>query len=497
MPVRPEKPYIARVFYQLSTRPLPVFAGGIPAADRQPPAAFALAALSDTDRPAGSTTAATLIRLLETNAETVTASTGGRMDDTARHLIQMLLKTYLPSQDNLLMLFSSLRQIRRLPVLQRLLPAQVQAALDELEARTATPTALRQPRQLRQAVLDSGYFLENRLLHAAPGSNQLPASDLKFLLLRLLQTLTGALDKPAPATPSSGLRTTPRTTRAETPAQQTDPVKHTARQQTTEHYVRAPRQRDTQLAALLARTARVAAGTASSGSVATGNFHGGLQPAPGPGQSTTVSGADTSQPAAGKQPAAALKTLHPETAPPLRDTFPVVRHRAHSTDLIYSKDDLLRLLFRQSFAALARMHVAQLSSLPTETDNRPVWIFDLPLITPESTHLFSLRISRDERQDHTAAHDSKTWSVMVSFDLPETGPTQVCIRLTDKHVDMTFRTADQNSKRLFEDNLGLLTDRLTAAGLEVGKLHCVSDASPDKTDYAPPRHASFYVDEEV
>ncbi len=483
MPVRPEKPYIFRVFpaLRLKSAPQPVSA--------VPDAAYPRAAVPQPAPANGitdpDTALAELLRLLGRSLET---DSDTQAPAVVQRLIRLLIRTYLPGQDNLSMLFNTIAQIKRQRPLQQLVPTPVQAVLDRLEAATAGPARLRDAQEVRRALVESGYFLESRLASGVLVPKTEPANDLKLLLLILQQRLTEAMAD-SPPTAREGFA----------PGRRSVPPGAAAAQAETAGPVTAgrqpgdfpdPRRQATGPAPLVA--ARAAGADPAA-----------LQAAVQPGAARALR-ADTTPPTgtgdrdARRQPLATVDGLRQDTPPPLPDTLPAVRRVANDPAPIYSKDDLLLLLFRQSLAALARMHVAQLSSLADDADNRPLWLFDLPVTTAEGTQLFALRISREEqRRGRKTAGEGKTWSVIVSFDLPATGPTQACIRLDGRLVDITFRTADPHSRALFESHLQLLADGLSAAGLEAGRLLCVTGKEQGSPPYAPSRHDNGYIDEEV
>lgn len=116
------------------------------------------------------------------------------------------LRSALPRQDGLPPLLANLAQLAQTTGgrAQLPLPAPSAQAGEQVFNHLPGVETVTTPRGLRQALLDSGLFLENRLAQAL--SNGQPPNldaDLKAGLIRLLTTLTGARPSEQPATSAS------------------------------------------------------------------------------------------------------------------------------------------------------------------------------------------------------------------------------------------------------------------------------------------------------
>jgi hypothetical protein len=113
------------------------------------------------------------------------------------------LRRFVPRQDSAAPLAANLALLVDNPSEVDLPPAVLQAAAKLWQAMPETD-ALTSPQQLRQAVTDSGAFLEAKLAGApTPSGNASLANDLKALLLQFSQALSDAGGRANAATPAN------------------------------------------------------------------------------------------------------------------------------------------------------------------------------------------------------------------------------------------------------------------------------------------------------
>lgn len=154
--------------------------------------------------PAPKTSAAYTNHLPTTSNATTTTPA---LSSQQRSVIQAELRSLLPSLDpkhtsspltQALSSIVALKQLltaqtltptsQQIPALQTI-PRTLQESLQQLANQLRTPEQLSQPPQLKQALLNSGMQLENKLLHSAT-PEKLPQQDLKAALLHTLAALT-------------------------------------------------------------------------------------------------------------------------------------------------------------------------------------------------------------------------------------------------------------------------------------------------------------------
>jgi hypothetical protein len=333
--------------------------------------------------------------------------------------VDQAVRDALPRQQPLMPLLSALTRLGA----GGPLPPEVARFARELISRLPDPASVTQPAGLRQALRDSGLFLEAKLarpaaLTAAPGTNPAAArggefaGDLKANLLRLLRALRETAANSAPVGP------------------------------------------------------RVAGGS--------------------PGAAAAASAATTPPPAAQLAAALAAAGVRPlPGAPPLDPSAPLQRGQppqpppaalaqlARLQEQTLSRSELLR----QVEGALARVQLNQLSSLPQERAQPPEWLIELPVRREGETDVWGLRISRDPERDggRDAGRDGDGgpgWTVMLAFDLPGIGPMQSRINLRGEQVGAQFFSREPGILPLVAEHLPLLQARLQQAGLRVADLTC-------------------------
>lgn len=372
------------------------------------------------------------------------------------------VRTLLPRYGATTPLLANLPRLAQAPAgsLPPALDGAVRALLRNLPDRAALSTA----QGVKSAIERSGSFLEHQL--ARPGSTAVPLpasldSDFKANLLRVLaqlRNLSGA-DTPAatqgrpPAAPASAVPQQP-------PGQPPLPTTAT----------------DSTLAAQTAQPLKPGAGDPVTGGAAQQALKRVLAAA-GTAQPRTSAAAQTAIPSPGSaNPAGSPTPVTPGAPPPppfpgapLVPQSPVPASAEPPDNPVFLRLDLLQ----QTEAALARIHLNQLASLPREGEQRLVeWLFDIPVRRGETIDFWSARITRDGSEGRTAEPAQPLWSVQLAFDLPGLGPVQARINLQGERVSTWFRAARAETLPLLQAHLHELRQALLAAGLEVGTLDC-------------------------
>ncbi len=343
--------------------------------------------------------------------------------------LQQVLRDVLPRQQPLPLLFTALARLimptptttQRSPSLSPEVLTLARNLLDNLPSTARASTA----DGLRQAIRDSGLFLESKLAQAAAqpaATNVRPdalARDFKANLLRLVQVIRDTAASSAPAG-----------TRA-------NPLLNTGTGTTAAPG--APARPATSAPPL---PAALAAALASAAPAAT---------------------ATRLPPGTLLDPGAPLQRGQPPQPP------------VHLAQLIKGQELTLTQTELQRFAegALARVQLHQLSSLPQERMPLPEWLIELPLRRDGETDVWNLRIGRDAERERDNPDDATpAWSVMLAFDLPGIGPMQSRVTLRGDRVTAQFFSRIQGVLPLVVEHLPLLQARLQHVGLSVEELTC-------------------------
>ncbi|MDO9372440.1 MAG: flagellar hook-length control protein FliK [Gammaproteobacteria bacterium] len=135
-------------------------------------------------------------------------------------------------------------------------------------------------------------------------------------------------------------------------------------------------------------------------------------------------------------------------------------------------------------AALARIQLSQIASLPVPEDKRPAWMFELPVRHGELVNVFHIRIEAPDPEKHhgNAPHAVRArWSIELAFDLERLGPVHARVSVQQAHVSVSLWAERTEAVTLFNRQLDTLRAKLQHDGLEVDSLVCLPGAPPAKS----------------
>jgi hypothetical protein len=138
-------------------------------------------------------------------------------------------------------------------------------------------------------------------------------------------------------------------------------------------------------------------------------------------------------------------------------------------------EELVPHLVRDTDAALARVNLHQIASLPDDRgaqrgdapDAR--WSAEIPVNIDGRTAMFGFVIERDGRQAQIE-REKRRWRFRAALDLPDTGAIEAEVRLQGTHVSAGIVAEEAETVALLEAALPLLRDGLTAQGFDVETL---------------------------
>lgn len=332
-----------------------------------------------------------------------------------RLVIDQLVRQALPQQQPLRELVPVLQSILTQP---QPLPRALGQALTQLLARFPTPQQLQTPAPLKQAVRDSGIFLESKLSRPQAPANAGPER----------------LGSQAPA------------------AEMTKPG--------------ATDNRD--LKALIERVLP---------------------------QLQKLTGEDGAREPGATSPAAALANsygLPPGIIPTTGHSPPHNSgHRSAGHTNEQSLDVLLRQLSRQLMASLARTQMHQMDSLTTrqaftQDPQSPIntWALEIPILNGNQVENLDLRIEQHQQQDAQQADKRVTaWTVMLNFDLHQSGRMQVQLTIIEKTVSAVIWSQLEKTHQQVQRHIRELQQGFEKVGVLVKKVECqigipAADRSP-------------------
>jgi len=136
--------------------------------------------------------------------------------------------------------------------------------------------------------------------------------------------------------------------------------------------------------------------------------------------------------------------------------------------------DQNQALLAKTEGAIARIVLDQLASLPQNNEAQATWQVSIPFTDGSHTDNVSLNIKREE--NHNPAQPQANWSVVLELNPPGFGPLHCKISLVDDKVDTYFWSDAEAGMLQVQNNLDILAQRYTEAGLAVGHLNVVDAA---------------------
>ncbi len=430
----------------------------------------------------------------------------GIRNDSLQQLLESAIRQTLPKQQSHAQLLSDIEFLLKQKQLS-VLPEKVQQALRQLQQSFTDRNAISNADGVRQAIRQSGLFMEARLIDsAATGSINLE-HDLKAGLLRLQraiqQQLTATQGGQRPVDGADKVYS-PAPGRTFTPGQaNVNPLRPA-------QFDTAARLPGTQVQQQNAVNPSAATTTTNTGPVSGAN-----NPA---GSSTRVSGEHIPILPGSTNPQAGRATPALNTSPPGQGNttgLPLHLSLSHRGDpsqvskiqapFIYagsvpfklsadidnsrpsarfSKLDnltkILAMFLKDADSSLARIQLNQLTQLHTEPEQKPAWLFEVPVRHKDSIDLFQFKIEKDGDRNQDGAEDKETgWTVHIAFNIEQLGQVHSKVSIHQKQVSIIFWTEQQQTTTTFLDHMQTLQQELEDSGLVVSHLNCIQGKPPE------------------
>ena len=416
------------------------------------------------------------LQVRELGAQPVLKIIAALQESAVAQAVRTLLPRYGPTTP-LLANLSLLARTAKPP-----LPPPISAVAATLVRNLADVAALATPQGLKTAIQNSGILLENRLALATytPAAAGPMESDFKANLLRLIQLVRNwpGSDQtpPAPSAPAGR----PAGPQAPGPSPQHAPSDPAGNRPPASSASPSPPTPPPATVAADPKTPQ------APPAAQTQNLQRAIETAatPPPQRPGAVPAAPTASLAgtAPSQPASPQAAAADGLNPPFAGAAPIPQSPVQASIDLLNRLGHVRLdLLQQTEAALARMHLNQLVSLPREGHHRLVeWLFDIPVRRDDDIDLWSVRFHRDA-DNRTAAREpaDANWSVQLAFDLPGLGPMQAQVNLHGERVSTYFRAERAEMLPMLRDHLHELRRALLDAGLEVGDIDCRQGVTRD------------------
>ncbi len=141
-------------------------------------------------------------------------------------------------------------------------------------------------------------------------------------------------------------------------------------------------------------------------------------------------------------------------APPIRGAAPAGQAAASpSLGLETDAQNTPRILRQDAQAALARLQLSQLASLP-KADGAALWSFELPIATWAGPAIAQFEISRDGAGTRTAEGAQPAWRARFSLDADPGGPVYADISLSGGRTRVTLWAEREDARRDLDADRG-------------------------------------------
>lgn len=361
----------------------------------------------------------------------------------AKQLVSDNLRRLLPHKDAPEQLFAAIQQLQRMPEARRqqLLPATVEQALKSLATRLRTPAQLSEPKQLAQAVKDSGIFFERKLQQWAPSARSPHA-----------EQHSGAAD-----------------------------AKATSKQSNVQaNNSLAPRITQDAKGALLNLLNKTSQELTGKPLTSEQTYKLVQQPLSPPSSSGTAATAPSGQKS---ELAQALAIF-------IRDLINRPTKTGAAKEI---RTQLLGLIQQQSQHSLAKIQLQQLQAIHQELESRETgsqsssWQLEIPLRHQSEVQQLQLHIARDWVEENHEGEAGKAgttkirqWSVTLRFDLPTLGEFCAQLAVAGEQVNATLWASRENTFEQARQQLDSLRHQLEEEGIEVKSLQCLHGMPPPK-----------------
>lgn len=356
-----------------------------------------------------------------------------QVENSRAPVLNQATQQALPKQSSILPLLTNLSLITASNKSNIAFPAPIQAIAAEILSKLPTRDKIKTPEGLKQAIKDSGIFLENKLQTAAKTS--LPTA--------------------------SSTKAPPATTTAEGIKGSLEQIRLSALPDSPALTKVAGIEND--IKGLLLRLINVVRHQIDlKASVAKQT---GTTTPPGPQSSLTPSLseeiiASLAPPLAGKKPQA-----QPKPQPTI----------ANLTSMLTA----LQELGKQTEGSAARTQLNQIISIPGTEQGPNIWSLEMPVRNQESIDLFHFVIEEEPEQRGDKDKKSRKWSVMIAVDLGELGPLHIKLQLENEQISTLFWAEKQEASKLINNHMTELAKRYKKSGIESSQLQCFHGTPPE------------------
>ncbi|MCC5825501.1 flagellar hook-length control protein FliK [Alkalimonas sp.] len=130
-------------------------------------------------------------------------------------------------------------------------------------------------------------------------------------------------------------------------------------------------------------------------------------------------------------------------------------------------------LLRQLASHSGAMQQSQLASAELQQQQPSQFLLQLPIQLEQQSSQLQVKIEqREESAESAGDNNAKVWQLTMHFDLLELGKLMAKARLQENRLNLQIYSEQSKAQTLAEQFLPLLTERLTAQGIEVEQAQC-------------------------
>jgi len=139
---------------------------------------------------------------------------------------------------------------------------------------------------------------------------------------------------------------------------------------------------------------------------------------------------------------------------------------------------ILSFFLKDAESSLARIQLNQLTHHNVEPDQKPSWVFEIPVRHNNDIDLFQFKIQHENNNEDESDNENNGWTIQVSFNITSLGQVYSNITIHQKSTSITFWSEQKQTVKLFQKHLQELQNDLEDAGLIVKQLCCIEGSPP-------------------
>jgi len=139
---------------------------------------------------------------------------------------------------------------------------------------------------------------------------------------------------------------------------------------------------------------------------------------------------------------------------------------------------ILSFFLKDAESSLARIQLNQLTHHNIESDQKPSWVFEIPIRHNNDIDLFQFRIQQENNNEDESDNENSGWTIQISFNITDLGQIYSNINIHQKLTSITFWSEQKQTIKLFQQHIQELQKDLEDAGLIVKQLNCIEGSPP-------------------